>query len=45
MERVHAEERAGELLRHVPVHPVDDRPGADETGDTDEHTEEGEAAL
>src|SRR5260370_22816931 len=45
MERVHPDERAPELLGHVPVHPVYDRPRRDEERDTDEHADQREAAF
>src|SRR3989449_1977204 len=45
LKRVHAVQRLGELLGHVAVHAVHDRPGGDERGDADEHPEQREAAL
>src|SRR2546422_7776915 len=42
---VHAIQRLGELLGHVAVHAVHDRPRGDERGDADEHPEQREAAL
>src|SRR2546425_5130884 len=45
VERVHPHQRARELLDHVAVHPVHDRPRADQERDPDEHADEGEPAL
>src|SRR6266550_1013213 len=42
---VHPVQRLGELLGHVAVHAVHDRPRGDERGDADEHSEQREAAL
>src|SRR3989442_1043330 len=45
VERVHADERPRELLGHVDVHPVDDRPGTDQKRDADEDADRREHAL
>ena len=45
LEGVHAVERLGEFLRHVPVHAVGDAPGSDQRRDADEHAQQREAAL
>src|SRR5437762_5256192 len=45
VERVHAHQRARELLGHVAIHPVHDRPGADQERDADEDADRREHAL
>src|SRR2546422_10859554 len=44
-ERVHAEDRPGELVGHVPIHPLNDRHDGDEKHHADEHTDDGEGTL
>src|SRR5213596_3418059 len=44
-ERVHAEDRAGELVGHVAVHPLHDRHDGDEKHHADEHADDREGAL
>src|SRR2546426_12490949 len=44
-ERVHAEDRTRELVRHVAVHPLDHRDDRDEEHHADVHADDGEDAL
>src|SRR5213596_1089628 len=44
-ERVHTEDRAGELVRHVAVHPLHDGDDGDEEHHADEHADDGKGAL
>src|SRR4029077_20398407 len=44
-ERVHAQDRAGELVGHIAVHALYDRHDGDEEHHADEHADDREGAL